>query len=109
MSTIPLGEIARWLAQFSGLTPDRVPRIEAYVARLLSKEVCNPAALKGQQRMKKGATRPAKHARTKASTTMVTANQLDCELACTRLPSPLQILLRQRHGITTMVWHSQTI
>jgi hypothetical protein len=31
-STIPPSEIARWLATYGGLTPDRVPRIEAYVA-----------------------------------------------------------------------------
>jgi hypothetical protein len=80
-STIPLGELAQWLAQFGGLTPDRVPRIEAYIACLLSKDAYNPAALEGQQRMKKGATWATKRTRTKASTMMVTANQLDRELA----------------------------
>ena len=87
-STIPLAEIARWLAQFGGLTPDRVPRIEAYVARLLSKKAYNSAAIEGQQRIKKGATRAAKRARTKASSTMVSIDQLDRELAAARPPSP---------------------
>ena len=59
-STIPLAEIARWLAQNGGLTPDRVPRFKAYVARLLSKKAYNSAAIEGQQRMTKGATRAAK-------------------------------------------------
>jgi hypothetical protein len=88
MSTIPLGEIARWLAQFGGITPDHVPHIEAYVAHFLSKEVYNSAALEAQQRMKKGVTRAAKRARTKASATMVTANQHDCELVEPQPPSP---------------------
>jgi hypothetical protein len=48
---------------------------------LLSKEAYNPAALKGQQQMKKAITRASKCAHTKASTTMVTADQLNCELA----------------------------
>jgi hypothetical protein len=65
-----------------------LPRIEAYIARLLSKEAYNSAALEGQQRMKKGTTRAAKCTRTKASATMVTADQLDCELADARPPSP---------------------
>jgi hypothetical protein len=60
MSTILLGELARWLARCGGLSPNRVPRIEAYAARLLSKETCNMAALGGQQRMKKGTTLAAK-------------------------------------------------
>jgi hypothetical protein len=46
-STIPLGELARWLTRCSGLTPERVPRIKAYGSHLLSKEVYNPAALEG--------------------------------------------------------------
>jgi hypothetical protein len=65
------------------LTPDRVPLIEAYVACLLSKEAHNPAALEGQQQMKKGATRAAKCAHTKVSVTMVTADQPNRELAST--------------------------
>jgi hypothetical protein len=56
-----------------------VPCIEAYVAHLLSKEAYNPAALEGQQQMKKGATWAAKCAHTKASATMVTTDQLDHE------------------------------
>jgi hypothetical protein len=86
-STIPLAEIAKWLACYGGLTPDRVPRIEAYVA-CLTKQAYNPAALEGQQRMKKAVTRAAKCARTKASATMVTVDQLDHELAAARPPSP---------------------
>jgi hypothetical protein len=86
-STIPLSELARWLARYGGLTPDRVPHIEAYIARFLSKEACNPAALEGQQRMKKGATQAAKRACTKANAMMVTADQLDLELAAARPPS----------------------
>jgi hypothetical protein len=65
-----------------------VPHIEAYVAHLLYKEAYNPAAHEQQQRMKKGATRAAKCAHTKVNTTMVTTNQLDCELASARPPSP---------------------
>jgi hypothetical protein len=84
----PAGELARWLARCGGLTPDHVPRIEAYVARFLSKAAYNPAALEGQQRMKKGATRAAKRAHIKASVTMVTANQLNRELASAQTPSP---------------------
>jgi hypothetical protein len=90
MSTIPLGKLARWLAKCGGLTPERVPRIEAYIARLLSKEAYNPAAVEGQQRMKKAVTRASKCARTKASTMMVTADQLDHELASAQPPFPLQ-------------------
>jgi hypothetical protein len=65
-----------------------VPRIEAYVARFLTKQVYNSAALEGQQWMKKAVTRAAKHARTKASAPMVTADQLNRELAAARPPSP---------------------
>jgi hypothetical protein len=80
-STIMLAEIARWLARCGGLTPDHVLRVEAYVMCFLSKEVCNPAALEGQQQMKKAVTRAAKRAHTMVSVTMVTANQVDRELA----------------------------
>jgi hypothetical protein len=90
MSTIPLGEIARWLARCGGLTQDRVPCIKADVVCLLAKEAYNPAAIEGQQRMKKAATRGSKCARTKASTLMVMADQLDHELASARPPSPPQ-------------------
>jgi hypothetical protein len=65
-----------------------VPHIEAYIARLLSKEVCNPAALEGQQRMKKGTTWAAKCARTKVSVVIVTADQLDRKLASVQPSSP---------------------
>jgi hypothetical protein len=65
-----------------------VPCIEAYVACLLSKEVYNSTALEGQQWIKKGTTQAAKCARTKAGVMMVTANQLDRELASARPPSP---------------------
>jgi hypothetical protein len=88
MSTIPLTEIARWLARCSGITPDRVPSIKAYVTHFLSKKAYKPAAIEGQQQMKKAVTRAAKHARTKASVTMVTVDQLDRELAAARPPSP---------------------
>jgi hypothetical protein len=67
-----------------------VPRIEAYVACLLSNEVYNPAAIEGQQWMKKATTRASKHALTKASTSMVTADQLNHKLASARPPSPPQ-------------------
>jgi hypothetical protein len=87
-STIPPSEIARWLATYGGLTPDRMPRIEAYVARFLAKQAYNSAALEGQQWMKKAVTRASKRARTKASTPMVTSDQLDHELAAARPPSP---------------------
>jgi hypothetical protein len=87
-STIPMVELAKWLARYGGITPDRVPRIEAYVAHLLSKKAYNPAAIEGQQRMHKGATRAAKRGRTKASSTMVTTDQLDRELAAARPQSP---------------------
>jgi hypothetical protein len=50
--TVPLGEIAKWLTQYGGLAPNRVPQVEAYVACLLSK-VYNLTAIKGQQQMKK--------------------------------------------------------
>jgi hypothetical protein len=99
MSTIPLGELARWLACCSGLTSDRVPRIEAYVVRLLSKEAHNLAAIEGQQPMKKAATRASKCAHTKASTSMVTANQLDCELASARPP------LAPQDSAMSAAWH----
>jgi hypothetical protein len=69
-ATIPHSEIARWLAMYDGLTPDRVPRIEAYVARHLTKRAYNSAATEGQQRMKKAATRATKHARTKSGAPM---------------------------------------
>jgi hypothetical protein len=65
-----------------------VPRIEAYVACFLTKKAYNPAAIKGQQWIKKAVTRAAKRAHTKASATMVTADQLNRKLATTRLPSP---------------------
>jgi hypothetical protein len=48
---------------------------------LLFKEAYNPAAIEGQQQMKKAVTQASKHTRTKASVMMVTANQLNCELA----------------------------
>jgi hypothetical protein len=44
-STIPLVEIARWLARYGRLAPDHVPRIEAYVSCFLSKEAYNSATL----------------------------------------------------------------
>jgi hypothetical protein len=88
MSTIPLGELSRWLARCSGLTPDRVPRIGAYVMPLLSKEAYNPTAIKGQQQMKEATTSASKCARTKASPLTVTVNQLDHELASARPTSP---------------------
>jgi hypothetical protein len=78
----------RWLATYDGLTPDHVPHIEAYVARLLTKQAYNSTALEGQQQMKKAVTRATKCACTKASAMMVTADQLNRELADDRLPSP---------------------
>jgi hypothetical protein len=88
-STIPHSEIARWLATYGGLTPDRVPRIEAYAMRHVTKLAYNSAATEGQQKMKKAATRTAKRTPTKVSaTSMVTAEQLDRELAADRPPSP---------------------
>jgi hypothetical protein len=48
---------------------------------ILEKVTRDYLVLEGQQRMKKGATRATKCTRTKASATMVTADQLDCELA----------------------------
>jgi hypothetical protein len=110
-STIPPSEIARWLATYGGLTRDHVPHIEAYVARFLTKQAYNSAALEGQQRMKKAVTWASKRARTKVSAPMVTADQLDRKLAAARPPSPLllQTLPHQRHGIRTMVWPCQTI
>jgi hypothetical protein len=89
-STILLGEIDKWLACCGGLTPDRVPCIEAYVTHLLSKEAYNPAAIKGQQQRKKATTRASKCARTKVSVSMVTADQLDRKLASARPTSPPQ-------------------
>jgi hypothetical protein len=89
-STIPLVELAKWLARCGGITPNRVPCIEAYVARFLSKKGYNPAAIEGQQWMKKVFTRTAKRTRTKASAQTVTAEQLDRELAAARPPSPPQ-------------------
>jgi hypothetical protein len=88
MSTIPLVELAKWLAHCGGITPDRVPHIEAYVACFLSKEAYNPAAIEGQQRMKKVSTRTTKRARTKVSAHTVTAEQLNRGLAATQPPSP---------------------
>jgi hypothetical protein len=76
-----------------------VPRIEAYVARFLSKTAYNTAAIEGQQRMKKGATWAAKRARTKVSTTMVTANQLNRELSDARPQSP------PPDPATSVAWH----
>jgi hypothetical protein len=99
MSTIPPSEIAHWLATYSGLTPDRVPRIEAYVARFLTKKVYNPAAIEGQQWMKKAVTRAAKCACTKASTTMITVDQLDLELAAARPLSPPPV------PAASVAWH----
>jgi hypothetical protein len=61
-----------------------MPHIEAYVVHHLSKAAHNSATLKEQQRMKKG----AKRTRTKASVTIVMADQLDLELAAARPPSP---------------------
>jgi hypothetical protein len=87
-SMILPSEIPQWLTTYGGLTPDRVPHIDAYVAHFLMKQAYNSAALEGQQRMKKAVTWAAKRTRTKASTTMVTANQLDREVAAARLPSP---------------------
>ena len=57
--------------------------------RLLSKEAYNPTAVEGQQQMKKAATRASKRSRTKSSVPMITADQLDRELAAARDPSPL--------------------
>jgi hypothetical protein len=99
MSTIPLTEIVRWLARCGGLTPDSVPRVEAYILRLLSKEAFNPAALTGQQQMKKAVTRATKRARTNASATIVTADQLDHELAAAQPPSP------PPDPATSAAWH----
>jgi hypothetical protein len=87
-ATILHSEIARWLTTYGGLTPDRVPRIEAYVARHLTKRAYNSTATEGQQWMKKAATRASKRARTKSSAQMITADQLDRELAAVRHPSP---------------------
>jgi hypothetical protein len=87
-ATILHSEIVRWLATYGGLTPDRVPRIEAYVAHHLTKRAYNSAATKGQQQMKKAATRASKRARTKLSAPMITPDQLDRELAAVRHPSP---------------------
>jgi hypothetical protein len=53
---------------------------------LLSKEAYNPAAIEGQQWMKKAMTRASKCARAKPSASMVTAAQLNRELASTRPP-----------------------
>jgi hypothetical protein len=58
-----------------------VPRIEAYVAHLLTKRAYNSAATEGQQKMKKAATWATKCARTKSSVPTITADQLDRELA----------------------------
>jgi hypothetical protein len=69
---------------------DRVPCIKAYVAHLLSKEAYNPAAIEGQQQMKKAITRASICARTKASTLMITADQLNRKLESARPPSPPQ-------------------
>jgi hypothetical protein len=88
MATIPHSEIARWLTTYGRLTPHRVPRIEAYIARHLTKRAYNSAATEGQQKMKKAATRATKRARTKSSTPMITADQLDRKLAAARQPSP---------------------
>jgi hypothetical protein len=99
-STIPPSKIARWLATYGRLTPDRVPRIEAYIVRHLTKQAHTSAATKGQQRMKKAATQASKRARTKASATpMVMANQLDRELATARPPSP------PPDPATSAAWH----
>jgi hypothetical protein len=87
-ATIPHSEIPRWLATYGGLTPDRVPRIEAYVACHLTKRAYNSAATEGQQKMKKAATWATKRACTKLSAPMIMADQLDRELAATRQPSP---------------------
>jgi len=86
-STIPPSEIARWLATYGGLTPDRAPRIEAYIARLLTKKAHNSVATEGQQKMKRAATRSTKRARTKSGAPTMTAAQLDLELAANRQPS----------------------
>jgi hypothetical protein len=58
------------------MTLDQLPRIEAYIMCLLSKEAYNPAAIEGQQRMKKAVTRASKRAHTKASMSMVIAARL---------------------------------
>jgi hypothetical protein len=109
MSTIPKGELAGWLVRCGGLTLDRVPRIKAYVAHLLSKEAYNPTASKGQQWMQKAVTWASKLAHTKASTMMVKADQLDQVLASTRPLSPPQDHACQQHDIETMAWLFQTI
>jgi hypothetical protein len=79
-----MSDLAIWLACCGGLKRDRVPHIEAYVARLLSKEAYNPTAIKGQQWMKKGTTRASKCAHTKVSVMMVTGDQLNRKLASAR-------------------------
>jgi hypothetical protein len=66
---------------------------------LLSKEAYNPAAIEGQQQMKKATTRDSKRACTKASVLMVMADQLDCDLASARPPSPPQ------DPATSVSWH----
>jgi hypothetical protein len=91
-----MGELARWLARCGGLTLDRVPHIEAYVTRLLSKEVYNPATINGQQRMRKAVTQASKCTCTKASMMMVMADQLD---RSSRHPSPPQ------DQATSAAWH----
>jgi hypothetical protein len=99
-STIPQSEIAQWLATYGGLTPDCVPRIEAYAARHLTKQAYNSTATEGQQWMNKAATRATKRAGTKASvTTMVTADQLNRELAADQPPSP------PPDPATSAAWH----
>jgi hypothetical protein len=102
-STIPLGKIAKWIACCGGLTPDRVPWIEAYVACLLSKEAYNPAVIEAHQWMKKATTRASKRARTKVSMSTVTATQLDCELASARPPLPPQ------DPATSVAWHQNNV
>jgi hypothetical protein len=76
-STILLGKIAKWLARCSGLTPERVPLIKAYVACLMSKEAYSPTAIQGQQQMKNTTSRASKCACTNGGTLMVMAVQLD--------------------------------
>jgi hypothetical protein len=51
--TIPLVEIAQWLALYSGMTLNQASQVEGYIVCLLSKEVHSTAAAQGQQWMKK--------------------------------------------------------
>jgi hypothetical protein len=55
--------------------------------RLLTKKAHNSVATEGQQKMKRAATRSTKRARTKSGAPMITADQLDRELAAAQQPS----------------------